>query len=140
MRSVHVQSSVLQGKVARAVAKSPLSIRQCLENPPPVERFGAYWSAVILRGLSVLRELPQDDVLHLSCERLLDVPVETLRRVQCFLEEPIDLEEWFRLAAGLVRRGDSVRRVPSEAASERLCRACSVGMRELSRLRAEWAA
>jgi putative sulfotransferase len=122
-------------RVARASARRPLPIGQCLESPPPIEQFGAYWSAVIAGGLRLLRRLPREDVLHVSYEQLLAEPRSVLRRVEQFLEGPTEADQWVERAKGCIRPCQSTSDGPNSNA--RLERACLMGMYELSRLQME---
>jgi putative sulfotransferase len=124
-------------RVARALSRARLSLVECLKMNIPIEQFGAYWSAVILRGLSVLRRLPREDVLHLNYERLLADPGRVLRRVQRFLEGPVEADEWVERAKVCIRANPSTTYEPPSI--ERLRRACRVGMSELARIETELA-
>jgi hypothetical protein len=117
-------------RVARALARTPMPIRACLEATIPVEQYGAYWSAVILRGLRALREVPREDVLHVRYEELVTEPVPVLRRVQRFLEGGVHAEEWILQAIECIRIPAHCRAVP--AGETRLTRACRAGMTELA--------
>ena len=118
--------------VVRALARAPVPVSQCLETPLPPEQFGAYWSAVLSRGLRVLGRMQSDDVLHVSYERLLDEPSAVLRRVQRFLEGPVEADAWVAQARACIR---PARPSPAESAETmRLRRACRVGMHALAGL------
>jgi Sulfotransferase family len=136
-RSMH-KHPYFQVCVARAIARSPLPIAQCLQTCPPIEQFGAYWSAVIARGVGVLRRCAREDVLHVSYERLLTEPISVLRRVQRFLEGSTEADEWVEAAKGCIRLSGST--IEGLESTERLRRACRVGMSELARIETDMAA
>jgi hypothetical protein len=127
-----------QVRVARATARAPLPLAECLSSRPPIEQFGAYWSAVIVRGLGVLRRCAAEDVLHLSYEKLLAEPREVLQRVQRFVEGSREADGWIEAAIGCIRAGGST--VTGHESSESLRRACRVGMSEFARMEARCAA
>ncbi|HTB77528.1 MAG TPA: sulfotransferase, partial [Polyangiaceae bacterium] len=122
-------------RVARAAARAAVPIRECLEEHLPVELFGAYWSAVMMRGLRALRRVPRGDVLHISYEKLTTDPTEVLRRVQRFMDGTEAAQEWTAAARGCIRPPAPVARPARE--TERLRRACRPGMSELARLEAD---
>jgi putative sulfotransferase len=127
-----------QVRVARATARAPLPVDECLSNRLPIEQFGAYWSAVITRGLGVLRRCAPGDVLHLSYEKLLADPRGVLRRMQRFVEGPREAEDWVEAATACIRPNGST--VTGGDCPEGLRRACRVGMNELARIEASRAA
>jgi putative sulfotransferase len=123
-------------RVARAVARAPLPVRECLEMNVPIEQFGAYWSAVVLRGLGILGRLAKDDVLHVSYADLIEKPAWSLCRVQHFLEGRLEAEEWVARATKLVRLPDSPAVATPPWPTDGLRRTCSIGMRALAKLHA----
>ena len=127
-----------QVRVARATARAPLPLHECLANRLSVEQFGAYWSAVIVRGLRVLRRCAVEDIFHLSYEKLLAEPRGILRRVQRFVEGSKEAEDWVEAAMGCIRPNGST--VTGGESPENLRRACRLGMSELARIEASRAA
>jgi hypothetical protein len=136
-RSMH-KHPYFQVRVTRALARSPLPIAQCLQNCPPIEQFGVYWSAVVTRGLAVLRRCAREDVLHVSYERLLSEPTSVLRRIQRFLEGTTQADEWVEAAKGCIRLSGWT--AGGLESTERLRRACRIGMSELARIETDLAA
>jgi sulfotransferase family protein len=124
--------------VARALARAPLPIAQCLETCLPIEQFGAYWSAVVVRGMGVLRRCASEDVIHVSYERLLAEPIVVLQRLQRFLEGASEADEWVERAKECIRLNPAS--ADGSGSTERLRRACRVGMSELARIEAQLAA
>jgi hypothetical protein len=119
-------------RVARAVARAPLPVTQCLDASTPLEQFGAYWSAIVSRGLRVLGQIARDDVLHVSYEGLLEQPVAVLRRVQHFLEGPVEDDDWIATARRCIR--PKMPRSDESPSTVRLRRACRTGMNALAGL------
>jgi hypothetical protein len=124
-------------RVARAIARAPVAIQECLERRIPVEQFGAYWSAVVLRGLGVLKKIAREDVLHVNYSELVRDPGRVLRRVQRFLDGSIEAEDWVARAVTLVRPPGSRVDTYTPATTDGLRRVCKIGMREIARLEAE---
>jgi hypothetical protein len=118
-------------RVARALARTRLSVSECLQTTIPLEQFGAYWSAVTTRGLRALADVSRDDVLHISYSDLVQEPVRQLRRVQSFLEGASEAEDWVWRASTLAR---SDRRRSANHPTERLRRMCRPGMMVLASL------
>jgi hypothetical protein len=105
-----------------------------LQSAIPVERFGSYWSAQMLRMERTLRALDAR-VLSLRYERLLEAPERELERLATFVGVTAD-PRWIEAAAKHVRR-----REPSAAAQPahvmaRLERLCAPGMRVVHALAA----
>jgi Sulfotransferase family len=119
-------------RVARALSRKHVPVLECLEATIPLEQFGAYWSALVMRGIRVLREVPREDVIHVRYEDLVTEPVRVLRRVQRFLEGDVDAEEWIGQATACIKAPEAGHAVP--ASLDRLARACRAGMSELASL------
>jgi len=99
----------------------------------PIERFGALWSSQIVQGLQYLRQIPPDHVLHLSYEKMLSDPAESLRSfIRFVLPEQEDQEAYILQAIKLVKtdKKETWRELPEEE-RERLNRACKPGLRLL---------
>jgi putative sulfotransferase len=124
-----------QVKLARLLARDPrLPIADCLRRPIAADRFGAYWSSLMLRQARKLHELGPERVLLLRYEELTHSPDQQLARVARFLDFG-DAVEWVRSARQHVQTRPP--RWSSLPTSERLRleRACLPGMRMLERLR-----
>jgi putative sulfotransferase len=124
-------------RVARAIARAPVAIRECLAMRVPIEQFGAYWSAVVLRGLGVLNMIAREDVLHVNYAELVRDPRRVLGRVQRFLDGSIEAEDWVARAVTLVRPPGSQVDADKPATTDGLRQVCRIGMREIARLEAE---
>jgi hypothetical protein len=122
-------------RVARKVSRNPsLEIAECLGMDIPVDRFGAYWSAMVLRGTTALRGVNPTRVLQLSFEQLLREPKEVLRRLIAFVQGPDDWSRtWLEQASDSVRQVRQRRDDLSASEARRLTRACEPGMRALAR-------
>ena len=122
-------------KVARALAgRADLPIATCLRAEIPLDRFGAYWSALMLRGARDLLAT-RSRVLVVRYEALLTAPEQELSRLARFLE--LDAHDhWLQNAAARVQQ--SVPRTSELSTSVRLEleRACRIGMRVVDRLAA----
>jgi hypothetical protein len=122
-------------KLARLLTRLPaLSIARCLEYEVPVDRFGTYWSALMLKQARALHRLGSR-VLLLRYEDLTDDPARELSRVARFMVLPESPTEWLAIARErVVCPSTPLAGLP---ALERLKleRACLPGMRVLERLR-----
>ena len=74
---------------------------QNLNLPPAL--FGLHWSREIRRGITALAELPEDRVLTVHFENLLENPTFWLRKMASFIHPELVQEEWLRKAAAMVR-------------------------------------
>ena len=105
------------------------------EAPIPVEHFGRFWSAAILRGTRQLAALPASDVRHLPYEQLVADPEDELARVAELFELPDPRGPWLKRAATAAGEPAATARDQlSGAELERLRLACAPGERRLRRL------
>jgi len=74
---------------------------QNLNLPPAL--FGLHWSREIRRGITALAELPEDRVLTVHFENLLENPMFWLRKMASFIHPELVQEEWLRKAAAMLR-------------------------------------
>lgn len=116
-------------KLARHLVRDPeLPVEECLRLEIPLHRFGAYWSALMLRGVSTLRPLGRH-LMVVRYEHLIERPVFELQRLAHFLECPS--EDWAQRASQLAtQRVEGWRSLPLDA-RVRLEQACLPGMRLL---------
>lgn len=121
-------------RVARLVHGTRLSIDACLRAEVPLDRFGAYWSALMARTARVLRDIPRERALVLTHAQLIAAPRSVLSRVARFLDLAPAADDWLERAAGLVRPGGSALDSLTREDRQRLERSCSPGMRTLDRL------
>jgi hypothetical protein len=122
-------------RVARKVSRNPsLGVAECLSMELPLDRFGAYWSALVLRGTTALRGIDPKRLLQLSFDQLLSEPEKVLRRL---IEFARGHESWSRSwlgqASTLVRHVRERRHDLSATEADRLTRACEPGMRAVAR-------
>jgi hypothetical protein len=124
---------VFRVKLARTLAKRPLPIDECLSSDIPIDRFGAYWSALMLRARS-LHQLGPARVLLVRYEALIQQPEAQLGRLGDFLGIEAAPSAWVERARSLVVERPHNWTTLSPSARARLERACLPGMRVLERL------
>lgn len=118
--------------VARQLRRDErLPVEHCLDTPVPLERYGALWSTMIMRGLAQLERLPRQRVLTLRYEALLADHAAELFRLAQFIGRPSAYADWIEAAAVLVR--PPAPRSSEATADElvRLARSCRLGARLL---------
>jgi putative sulfotransferase len=120
-------------KLARHLAgDESLSVAECLRAELPVDRFGAYWSALMLRSAALLRR-DRGASLIVRYEALVAEPGRELGRIAAFLGVTAE-PRWLAQAGCLAQqRAERWRELP-EATRSRLERACLPGLRALERL------
>ncbi|HEX6241335.1 MAG TPA: sulfotransferase, partial [Polyangiales bacterium] len=122
--------------VARLLTRDPTRpVAQCLSDQVPVDRFGAYWSALMHKTERTLCSLPSERQLVLDYEQLHSDGVCTLHRLARFLRIESGLERWVDDAASLARASEAGLDELEALDQARLLRACAPGMRVLDRLR-----
>jgi putative sulfotransferase len=100
----------------------------------PIERFGQVWSGMLRERLPLLAALPQERVIHMRYESLLENPVEGLHRFIEFLDPNLERDDWVKKAAALVRpNAPKWTQLPSSVRA-RLNAACAPGDEVLGRL------
>ncbi len=103
----------------------------------PIEAFGGLWNAMIQGGMDLLDPLPEDRVLSMRYESLLDDPATELRRLLAFLGHDLEDDKWIAEAASLSRRKPSTWTSLSEEERIRLDEACAEGLERLGYSRGE---
>jgi hypothetical protein len=100
----------------------------------PIERFGRYWSAMILHGTNALGKLSDADVLHISYDDVVCSPRAALQALFEFFELPAPSSSWLLSAVSNVHAPN--RALPQLPIDERktLARACAPGQRRLDQL------
>jgi hypothetical protein len=96
----------------------------------PLEVFGRSWSQMVVRGCRQLAQLPEDRVMQLSYEALIESPARELRRLCQFIgisQDPV----WLATASQIPKAKKAGRPAMSEAQQRRLDSACAEGMRLL---------
>jgi hypothetical protein len=124
-------------RVARVLGRDPtLPARDALAREVPLDRFGAYWSRVVLHGISRLQRLDPAKVLHISLEQLVRSPSEVLARVFSFLGDPSPAPE-AAIRAKVERSAHRSALAPSARDLRELERTCEMGERALRALHAD---
>ncbi|GAA1695568.1 hypothetical protein GCM10009765_50980 [Fodinicola feengrottensis] len=97
----------------------------------PVDRFGALWSDIIIRGLADLAAIPAAQRTDLRYETLLADPAAELTRLADFVDVPAH-PEWLEKAAVLLdpTRSGTAGKLPAAVRAE-LVAACEPGMQAL---------
>ncbi|NBM20007.1 sulfotransferase [Streptomyces sp. GC420] len=98
----------------------------------PAALFGAYWSDEMRRGMEALSVLPEDRVMHVWYEDILDHPEESLARIAAFLGPEYADDAWVRRSAALVGRPGSAWQALPGADQADLDEACRPGLSVLA--------
>lgn len=122
-------------RVARLLTGDPtINLSRALSAPIPLQRFGAFWSAMIANAARQFARLESCQVLHVRYDDLVDTPESVLHRIMDFLHDPVSHVPLSvsKVAArsSLTPRSEGL---PSSDLRS-LERACSVGMRIAERL------
>jgi hypothetical protein len=130
------QHPMFRIRLARILSRNPsLDPRTALNSHIPLDRFGAYWSALMQRVERSLASTTPRNRLVLSYEDLITDVATQLRRLSTFLElDESAVRRWTQLARDVVRPSTS--RWQGLTAPERstLERACRPGLRALERV------
>lgn len=115
-----------RARVARMLARdAALPAIQALDRVVALDRFAAYWSAVIVSGVRALSRVPRSQVLHVAYEELTARPFDTIAGVLRFLEDDavvrLDASALGRRVRSAPNRLDVLSR-GERAALERACR------------------
>lgn len=127
------QHPMFRVRLARLLARQPLMpVERCLAQTLPIDRFGAYWSSLMLHAWRVARTNPSRHLV-LRYEVLVAEPRHELSRVARFLGHTHVPEGWLARAQLMIRPTPS--RWQALPAPERMAleRACSPGMRMVER-------
>lgn len=117
--------------VARAAARDPgLDVVRALEARTPLDRFGAYWCATILRGLAALAAHGRERVLTIRYESLLERPAHHLSRLAGFFEVEAPAA-WISACIPELRRPEARADLAAESSRSSLQRICLPGERAL---------
>lgn len=116
--------------VARILAKDPqLPVETCLRAELAVDRFGAYWSALMIKGQRLLRAHAPEAQLLVRYEQLIADPQKVLAELSAFILNEAAPAAWLEAAAKLVRVVPSRWTQLERDESARLDAACRPGMR-----------
>jgi putative sulfotransferase len=120
-------------RVSRLVARNPrLDVRTCLSMELPVDRFGAYWSSLMLHMSRALRrDVERVHLMHY--EDLVASPAEQLERLRRFMALGASTA-WSEHPERFIRVGERSWRSLPAADQARLDRACRPGMNALQTL------
>jgi hypothetical protein len=122
-------------RVARAMCDANLTVAECLRMSIPIDRFGAYWSSVLVNGFAHLRTRSGSDVIHVDFAELLRAPTQVLTRIESFVGTPAPTP-WLEQATYLIRPvASSADAIPSNQ-RVLLERTCRPGARVVQRLEA----
>jgi putative sulfotransferase len=122
--------------LARILSRDPrLNVADCLEHEIAIDRFGAYWSSLMLRQARLLHRLGPERVMLLRYEELTADPDAQLARLALFCELTAGASEWIATARQRMTSRDPQWTSLPSAERARLERACLPGLRVLERLR-----
>jgi hypothetical protein len=125
-------------RVARIVSRDPtLSVEQCLRRTIEIDRFGAYWSALVVRMKHLMRQGDPESMIVLRYEDLISDLRPGLERLRHLFRLGDSYSEWESAASAKVMPADGSA-VSQLSSKERLSleRACRPGMRIVSELTA----
>lgn len=127
-------------RLSRLLARDPtLPVERCLANDIPVDRFGAYWSALMHHTLRTLRTA-RDPARHLVVryESLVTEPARELGRIAHLFGIEASLSAWVSAADRTIHPATSRWRTLATSERTSLDRACLPGMRVLDRALAKY--
>jgi putative sulfotransferase len=105
-----------------------MPVDRWLREPPALEAFGNHWSRTVAGGVALLSALPQERVLSLRYEDILERPRAEFARLMEFLGPEYMDQNWLDAASRLPRRPTSDwHRLPADQ-QERLSLACRPGL------------
>jgi hypothetical protein len=128
--SRHPYFRVVVTRVCGSRRAAKPSITECLSTVLPIDRYGVFWSATVLRGLGALRTLPAERVLHISFNQLINQPLSTLSSVARFFGGSPDHPWMGRACAQVKQTPPHMLSAPADV-RRALERACQPGMRAL---------
>ncbi len=119
--------------LARILAKDPkLPVHTCLQAEPALDRFGAYWSALMIKGQRSLRAHARGAQHLVRYEQLIENPRRVLGELSAFILNEAAPPAWIEAASRLVRVLPSRSALLPSGVRARLEAACRPGMRCLS--------
>lgn len=121
-------------RVARIVAGNHgLPVEECLRARVPVDRFGAYWSALMGKARRLSRLLPSSDLLVLHYEDLVHAPASTLSALAAFVTGFAAPVSWIESATKMIAPARSRWSALGYADRDALAAACRTGARYFPR-------
>ena len=93
--------------------------------------YGSLWSHMILRGQKLLAELPQERVLSLRYEEVMQRPQEKLRELITFIDPSLSSDTWLQEAARIPRPSASRYLSLDPETQRRLTEVCAPGLEAL---------
>lgn len=101
----------------------------------PIERFGLFWSWMIVSKGRLLNKLPNHQVLELRYEDLIHEPETNLNRLAHFILPGSSPDQWIRSAAQMIQPASVEWINLPEDERARLERSCAPGLRALQYVR-----
>lgn len=99
----------------------------------PIERFGRLWASQIITGLSHLKQVPKENLLHLRYEDILKSPVEQINRLMRFMMPDFKDDCFVDRMASTVQTNKIDTWVKlDEKTRHNLTKECAVGLRLLN--------
>lgn len=108
-----------------------LPIRRWIAKPRGLAKFGEHWSRTIVSGTKFLSALPDESVLTLRYEDILQKPREELKRFMDFLGPEYADEGWLNDVSQIPRPPKSDWRALPEDEQQRLNAVCQPGLAAL---------
>lgn len=110
-----------------------LPVAACLASEVPLDRFAAYWSALMIRTKRFIDALPSERVHMVAYEELVHEPAYHLRQLADFLGLAAP-PQWLESSAAMTAGPASRSREQSPASRRAVERACRPGQRALATL------
>ena len=130
------QHPMFQVRLARILARNAaMPIRSCLESAIPVDRFGAYWSALMLRTEKTLVDSPLRRHLVITYDELQTSHANTLTTVARFMGLP-QLHDcrWIQNGFSKIRASPPRWQTLGASVRKALERSCRPGMHAVERI------
>jgi hypothetical protein len=111
-----------------------IPVSQALLQDIPIDRFGAYWSALVTRCVASLKNLPKDQVLHINYKELIQRPQTTLSHLFRFLDEQQPNSQHLLQMCSRIQPMKTLADELEKSSKDALAEACGPGSRALERL------
>lgn len=116
-----------EGERQQAVDMNRVDFTQILALPIPLENFGRFWSRLIITGVQALMSLPEEQLLTIRYEDIIDDPQSHLARLIDFINPALQDTGWLERAGKLIEQRPSGWEQLPAGERDALERACEPG-------------